>query len=92
MTSNPTFKFFLDVNLTNFIFCCIVAVFSNIGWALIMFATVGILIGLIGFSAFRKNEYYAYYNLGFTKAALIKKVAIYNAIITATLLLILMLI
>jgi len=55
---------------------------SGIFWSLIMFSSFGILMGFIGFHAFKKNEYFGYYNLGFTKLNLIKKVWLINVTIS----------
>lgn len=46
-----------------------------------MFSTLGILIGYLGYETFRRNEYYAYYNLGFTKKSLLLKVCIINMVL-----------
>ncbi|MCH9661486.1 MAG: hypothetical protein K0U54_11305 [Bacteroidetes bacterium] len=38
----------------------------------LIFITLGIVVGVLGFETFRKNEYYFYYNKGFTRLKLIK--------------------
>jgi hypothetical protein len=46
--------------------------------------SIGILIGMLGFNTFKKNEYFAYYNLGITKKQLIKNTFILNSLISLT--------
>jgi hypothetical protein len=81
-------KYFLDVNMFNLPFCFIIGMISGIFWSIISFSTLGILFGYIGYQNFKKNQYYAYYNLGFTKAKLLKTVWLFNTIISVLLLLI----
>lgn len=76
-------KYFWDINMFNIPFSLIIGYISGYLWSIVIFSTFGIIIGLLGFHTFKKNEYYAYYNLGFTKANLIKKVWIRNLIISA---------
>ena len=56
-----------------------IAAFSLVGivalgvlWGFVLFATLGLWFGFIGFKNFRKEEYYFYHNLGFTKWNLVK--------------------
>ena len=88
MNIKPFIKYFLDINLYNIIFCTIIILFSNFFWGLIMFISIGILIGMLCFNTFKKNEYFAYYNLGITKNQLIKSTFILNSIISVILYLI----
>ncbi|RDK87152.1 hypothetical protein [Marinirhabdus gelatinilytica] len=41
-------------------------------WGYFLFCTLGLVIGVVGFKNFRKNELYTYYNLGITKLKLFK--------------------
>ena len=50
-------------------------------WGYLLFCTVGLLCGSIGFQSFRKNEYYTYYNLGYTKARLFKGAFVINLMV-----------
>ena len=63
-------------------FCLIFGLISGIFWSVVIFSSFGILIGYLGFQTFKKNEYYAYYNLGFTKTDLLKKVWLLNLVIS----------
>ena len=58
---------------------CLVA-FGPI-WAFGMFATICLGFGFIGFTAFRKQEYYFYQNLGLTKLKLMKSSFLLNLLI-----------
>jgi len=52
-------------------------------WSVVIFSSFGVLIGYLGYQTFKENEYYIYYNLGFTKTNLIKKVWFLNLIISS---------
>lgn len=69
-------------------FCLIFGLISGILWSVVIFSSFGILVGYLGYQTFKKNEYYAYYNLGFTKTYLLKKVWLLNMFISFLLFLI----
>ena len=75
-------KYFLDINMFNVPFCLIFGVVSGILWSVVIFSSFGILIGYLGYQTFKKNAYYAYYNLGFKKTDLLKKVWLLNTSIS----------
>ena len=86
--SKALIKYFIDVSTFNIPFSIIIGVGAGFLWSIVSFATFGFLIGLLGFQFFRKNEYYAYYNLGYTKRNLAKKVWFINIGIVFLLLLV----
>jgi hypothetical protein len=88
MYNKAIWKYFLDINMFNLPFCLIFGLISGILWSVIIFSSFGVLIGFLGYQTFKKNEYYAYYNLGFTKTNLLKKVWIINLIISSLIFLI----
>ncbi len=88
MSFKALWKYFLDVNLFNIIFSFTIGFVMGWFWIFILFSSVGILIGLLGYNFIKKNEYYTYYNLGYTKQMLIKKVFLMNLTISTPLLLI----
>ncbi|MFC5047932.1 hypothetical protein ACFSTE_00800 [Aquimarina hainanensis] len=67
-------KYYYEINLFNLLFCLLSGYLFGVFWAILFFFTIGIVIGLIGFQIFKKQEYYMYYNLGFTRTDLLKKV------------------
>lgn len=88
MYNKAILKYFLDINMFNIPFCMLFGLLSGIIWSIIGFSTFGILIGYLGYQTFKKNEYYAYYNLGFTKTSLLKRVWFLNTLISILLFLI----
>lgn len=74
-------KYFCDINMFNVAFCIVIIFLFGVFWALLMFCTIGIFIGRYGFRVFKDDEYYMYYNLGFTKKALLAKVFYLNLMI-----------
>ena len=82
MYTKAIWKFVIDINIFNIPFSLIFGLIFNPLWALVIFSSFGILIGYLGHSAFKKHEYYTYYNLGFTKMNLLKKVWLLNVAIT----------
>lgn len=81
-------KYFLDINMFNIPFSLVIGLTIGISWGIITFSSFGIFIGYLGFDYFKENEYYTYYNLGFTKSNLIKSVWLLNASISFILFLI----
>jgi hypothetical protein len=49
--------------------------------ALILFFTIAIFIGFFAFSLFKKQEFYFYYNIGYTKWKLFKVVFVINILV-----------
>jgi len=88
MYSKAIWKYFLDINMFNVPFSLIFALTSGILWSVVIFSSFGIFIGYLGYQTFKKNEYYAYYNLGFTKPNLLKKVWLLNLAISSLIFLI----
>lgn len=83
MNTRALFKYIQDFNMFNLAFCVLVALVIGVKWAIVFFATFGLLIGYIGFNVFKKQEYYAYYNLGLTKRALLLSTFLCNVIVAA---------
>jgi hypothetical protein len=81
-------KYFLDINMFNIPFSLLIGLTLGVYWSIITFSSFGILIGYLGFELFKENEYYSYYNLGFTKSNLLKKVWLLNISISSVLFLI----
>lgn len=71
-------KYILDVNVFNLGFSALVWLIGDFKWALLSFSTFGVIFGLFGFQAFRRNEYFGYYNLGFTRSFLLTRLLLFN--------------
>jgi len=82
-------RFYKDIATINIPISLAFILFYNLAWALVVFCSFGIFLGLVFFRHFKKNEYYLYHNLGFTKMKLIQKVFIFNFIIALPILLLL---
>ncbi len=89
MNQNAFWKFFRDFNFYNLLFSALNAVVFGVISGILVFLSFGMLIGYLGFNYFRKDEYFLYYNLGFSKSFLIRKVWICNLLFAGPLLLIL---
>ncbi len=88
MLNTPILKYFWEINSFNIPLAIVIGISSGLIYGLILFCSAGILFGLFGFNYFKNNEYYTYYNLGYSKLNLIKKVFFSNIIIASGLLLI----
>ena len=88
MYTKAIWKYFIDVNVFNIAFCIVIGAFIGFFWSIITFSSFGVLFGLIGFKTFKNSEYYTYYNLGLTKAYLLKRVLVLNLFISLFLILI----
>ena len=82
MNIRAFWKYYLDINLYNAIFSLIFSLTSGIYWGLIIFCSIGIFVGALGFKYFKNNEYYMYYNLGVTKFKLLKNIWLLNIAIS----------
>ncbi|MCX2836872.1 hypothetical protein OQ279_01805 [Salinimicrobium sp. MT39] len=91
MNQRAFWKYYRDFNFFNLIFSVISGIYFGAVSGTLIFLSFGMFIGYLGYETFRKNEYYLYYNLGFTKRFLLKKVWICNLIFVTPLLIILFL-
>ncbi len=65
-------KYFLEINKFNLLYSLIIfLMFSNIKYFFISFGSFGTFVGFVNFNYFYGNQYYLYYNLGYTKIKLI---------------------
>lgn len=83
--SNSMFKFYIDVTKFSLAFCIVLIPLAGILPSIITFGVLGTPLGLLGYNQFHKNEYFTYYNLGFTKRQLILKTWLFNIILMAPL-------
>jgi len=67
--------------IAGFSILCIL--FSGLVWGFVLFATISLLFGFMGFRFFYNDEYYFYYNLGITKWRLLKVSFIINLTVGA---------
>ncbi len=89
MNQNAFWKYYRDFNFFNLTFSVLSGIYFGVLSGILIFLSFGMLIGYLGFAYFRKDEYFLYYNLGFSKKFLIKKVWICNLIFAVPFLLIL---
>lgn len=83
MYNKAIWKYFLDINMFNLPFSMVFSLVFGVLWGVVVFSSFGVLIAYLGYYTFKNNEYYVYYNLGFTKTNLIKKVWFLNFIISS---------
>ena len=88
MNFSVFWKYYLDVNSYNLFFSLFFALMNGILWGLIIFCSIGLFVGTLGFKYFKKNEYYMYYNFGFTKFKLLKNVWLLNLIVSLPILIV----
>lgn len=92
MSSRAFLKFYGDINLFNLPISLIAGFLAGPAYGLLVFCSFGIGIGFLGFRYFKENEYYLYYNLGWTKTKLIRKVWLTNTTLAGILFLFLLII
>lgn len=73
--------YFTSVNAFNLVASVLAAVPAGLLYFPVIFTSFGTLAGLFCFSYFYNDQYYFYYNLGFTKKKLITTLFIVNAFI-----------
>ena len=85
--SKALLKYYYDVTRYNLAFSILAGVMKGIAAAVFSFGTFGMVIGIICFNQLQKNQYYFYYNMGYTKLRLISITWGLNLIIAALFLL-----
>lgn len=80
MNNRAFIKYYFDINLYNFPISLVFGFSAGIIYGLLIFCSFGIFIGLLAFKYFNENQYYMYYNLGWTKCMLLKKIGLINFI------------
>ena len=86
--SKALLKYYCDVTRYNLAFCILVGILKGITAAVFSFGTFGMLMGVICFGYLQNNQYYFYYNLGYTKLKLVSTIWGLNLLVTALVLLI----
>lgn len=81
-------KFYLDVTKYNVLFSVLIGGLRGVIPGIACLGTFGMIVGIICYEYYRSNQYYFYYNLGFTKLKLIATTWIINLIFSTLLLLI----
>ena len=76
------FQYLLAVDIFNFLTSLILAIAFGFSYFPVFFCTFGLAIGVFMYGFYFRQQYYFYYNLGFTKAKLIRMVFIANLIIS----------
>jgi len=82
------FNYYLTINCINLPASILIALIAGANWLPISFCTFGLAMGLLAFNLLFKNQYYFYYNLGFTKTRLALMVFGFNCVIALLLFLI----
>lgn len=70
--------YYTHVTFYNLCFAIVIAFIFSAFWAVLLFATLGNVIGFLAFGMIQKEEYYLYQNLGFTKFRLWVMVGLVN--------------
>lgn len=84
---SPVLTYYLDVTMFNVGFSIIIGLATGIFFSLIIFSTIGVWVGLKAYNYIYSNQYYIYYNLGYSKRQLIAKILVLNTFISLLLLL-----
>ena len=81
-------NYYFTINVVNVLASIIIAIMNGPVWLPLSLCSFGPGIGLLAYYIFYKDQYYFYYNLGYTKKRLALMVFACNAIIALPLLLI----
>jgi len=63
-------QYFITVNAFNLLFCAVLSIISGPAAIPFIFCSGGLLAGLGLYHYYFKNQYYFYYNLGYTRTRL----------------------
>lgn len=81
-------NYFVTINAVNLPASIVIGVIAGLQWLPVAFCSFGLGIGLLAYNVFYKNQYYFYYNLGYTRTKLAVMVFTINTIIALPMLLI----
>lgn len=84
---SPVLKYYRDLTIFNMAFSIIICFITGIVFSFITFATVGVWVGFKAYNYIYSDQYYIYYNLGYSKLHLIAKVFLLNTFVSLLLLL-----
>jgi hypothetical protein len=82
------YHYYLTINSISLPASVLIALIAGINWLPIVFCTFGLAMGLVAYNLLFKNQYYFYYNLGFTKTKLAFNVFGLNCIVAVLMFLI----
>jgi hypothetical protein len=74
-------KYYLDLTRYNLGFSVFIGLLLGVNGGVVTFGTFGMLVGLISYRYFQKDQYYFYYNIGITKMGLISVTWLVNMVI-----------
>jgi len=83
---NPALKYYKETTLFNISFSILCGLFTGLMFSFIIFGTIGVWVGLKVYDYFYSNQYYIYYNLGYSKTHLIIITLVLNIFISVVLL------
>src|SRR5690554_435722 len=63
------------------IFSILGVIFIGLAWGFVLFATIGLFFGFLGFRFFYNDQYYFYYNLGLSKNRLFLSSFVINILV-----------
>ena len=67
-------KYYIDTTIYNLGLSLLVGVYTDFLWGLLTFGTIGTVIGFILYAYFKEQQYYFYYNYGYTQPMLMFRV------------------
>lgn len=81
MYTHPLHKYIRDVDLFNVGFSLFVGLYAGVLWGLIIFASLGGVIGLIAYEYYWHRQYLGYHNLGYTRWRLWRSLFLFNGVV-----------
>jgi len=81
MFTQAVFRYFKEINTYNVPLAIIIGIAAGPLYALLIFSSFGVFIGMLAFDYFQKHQYFMYENLGFSKSFLLSRVFLLNILI-----------
>jgi hypothetical protein len=78
-------KYYIDLTKFNLGMCLLITFVKSPAEGVLLFLTGGMLLSLIAYEYYHRNEYYLYHNLGLTRVRLILTTWLFNLGISALL-------
>jgi len=82
MFNKVVFRYFGEINRYNVPLVIIIAIAAGPLYALLIYCSFGIFLGMLSFDYFNKHQYYMYENLGYSKTFLLSRVFLLNILIS----------
>ncbi|WP_026913893.1 hypothetical protein [Christiangramia portivictoriae] len=81
MFNRAVFKYYKEINLYNVPLAIFTGIAAGPFYALLIYCSFGIFVGMLAFDYFKKHQYYMFENLGYSKSFLLSRVFVLHVLV-----------